>query len=148
MTGATWTTWYAIGLGSAVGGVLRHAVTEGIERLAGGTFPGGTIAVNVIGSLAIGACVALSASAPGGWSPLARHTAMTGLLGGFTTFSAFSAQTVALLQQGHWLAAAANVTASVGLGVLACGAGYAAATAAIRYRGDTAVPGHALRRRS
>lgn len=115
-----------------MGGVLRHALTEGIARLAGGTFPVGTVAVNVTGALAIGACVALSASVPGGWSPLARHTAMTGLLGGFTTFSTFSAQTVGLLQQGHWLAAAANVTASVGLGVLACGAGYAAATGALR----------------
>ena len=132
MTGGTWTIWFAIALGSAVGGVLRHALTEGLARLAGGTFPVGTVAVNVTGSLAIGACVALSASVPGGWSPLARHTAMTGLLGGFTTFSAFSAQTVGLLQQGHWLAAAANVTSSVGLGVLACGAGYAAATAALR----------------
>lgn len=132
MTGGTWTIWFAIALGSAVGGVLRHALTEGIARLAGGAFPAGTLAVNVAGSLAIGACVALSASVTGGWTPLARHTAMTGLLGGFTTFSAFSAQTVGLLQQGHVLAAAAYVTASVGLGVLACGAGYAAATAALR----------------
>lgn len=124
--------WIAVALGSAVGGLLRHAATEGITRFAGGTFPVGTVVVNVTGSLAIGVCVALSASVPGGWSPLARHTAMTGLLGGFTTFSAFSAQTVGLLQQGNWLAAAANVTASVVLGVLACGAGYAAAAAALR----------------
>jgi fluoride exporter len=132
MTGGNWTIWLAVALGSAAGGVLRHAMTEGLTRLAGASFPVGTLAVNVVGSLAIGVCVAVSASVPGGWNPLARHTAMTGLLGGFTTFSTFSAQTLGLLQQGLWLAAAANVTASVVLGVLACSAGYAAATAALR----------------
>ena len=57
---------------------------------------------------------------------------MTGLLGGFTTFSTFSAQTLELLQPGHLQTAAANVLTSVGLGVLGCSAGYAAATAAFR----------------
>ncbi len=132
MTGGGWTLWIAIALGSAVGAVLRHVVTEGITRLAGGGFPWGTLAVNVTGSLAIGVCVALSALAPGGWSPLARHTAMTGLLGGFTTFSAFSVQTLMLLEQGQWLAAAGNAGASVVFGVLACGVGYTATLAALR----------------
>jgi CrcB protein len=132
MIGGNWTIWTAIALGSAAGGLLRHAVTEGITGLVGGGFPWGTLAVNVTGSLAIGACFALSASAPGGWSPLARHAAMTGLLGGFTTFSTFSVQTLVLLQQGHWLAAAGNVSASVGVGVLACAAGYTATLAALR----------------
>ena len=132
MTGGSWTIWIAIALGSAVGGVLRHAVTEGIIRLVGGAFPWGTLAVNVIGSLVIGVCVALSALAPGGWSPLARHAAMTGLLGGFTTFSSFSIQTLVLVQQGQWLAAAGNVVMSVGISILACAAGYTAALAAMR----------------
>ena len=54
MTGGSWTIWIAIALGSAVGGVLRHAGTEGIIRLGGGAFPWGPLAVNVIGSLVIG----------------------------------------------------------------------------------------------
>ena len=131
MSGGTWMIWAAIALGSGIGGVLRHAVAEHVLRF-GGSVPVGTLVVNVIGSMAIGGCMAASASLPGGWSPLARHTAMTGLLGGFTTFSTFSAQTLELLQQGHWQAAAANVLTSVVLGVLGCSAGYAAATAAFR----------------
>lgn len=131
MSGGTWMIWTAIALGSGIGGVLRHAVAESVIRLGGGV-PVGTLVVNVVGSMAIGGCMAASASLPGGWSPLARHTAMTGLLGGFTTFSTFSGQTLELLQQGHWLAAAANMMASVVLGVLGCSAGYAAATAALR----------------
>lgn len=131
MSGGTWMIWTAIAMGSAIGGILRHAVAESVIRL-GGSVLAGTLAVNVIGSMAIGGCMAASASLPGGWSPLARHTAMTGLLGGFTTFSTFSAQTLELLQQGHWQAAAANVLTSFVLGVLGCSAGYAAATAALR----------------
>jgi len=57
---------------------------------------------------------------------------MTGLLGGFTTFSTFSVQTMTLLQQGHWTAAAANATSSVVLGVMACAAGYSAVAAILR----------------
>jgi CrcB protein len=131
MSGGTWIIWTAIALGSAIGGVLRHAVAEVVIRL-GGSGPTGTLVVNVIGSMAIGGCMAASSSLPGGWSPLARHAAMTGLLGGFTTFSTFSAQSLELLQQGHWQAAAANVLTSVVLGVLGCSAGYAAAAAALR----------------
>ena len=57
---------------------------------------------------------------------------MTGLLGGFTTFSSFSIQTLVLVQQGQWVAAAGNVVMSVGISLLACAAGYAAALGAIR----------------
>ena len=133
MAGAEWGTWVAIATGSAVGGVLRQLLTEAITRLAGSSFPWGTLAVNVSGSAAMGACAALSMAAmPGTWSPVARHATMTGVLGGFTTFSTFSVQTMTLLHQGQWGAAGANALASVVLSVLFCGVGYAAASAAIR----------------
>lgn len=130
MATAGWTTWIAIGVGSAVGGVARQLLTDAATRLAGSAFPWGTVAVNLSGSLAIGVIAALLANAaPTGWTALARPALMTGLLGGFTTFSAFSLQTVTLLQQGLWPAAAANVLSSVVLGVAACWIGFAVVSA-------------------
>ena len=132
MDGGAWGTWTAIALGSAAGGLLRQLMTEAITQLAGGSFPWGTLAVNVCGSAAMGACAALSmAAVPSSWSPVARHATMTGVLGGFTTFSTFSMQTMALVHQGQWWAAAANVLASVALSVLFCGVGYASVSAAV-----------------
>ena len=63
------------------------------------------------------------------WPPAARHAAMTGLLGGFTTFSAFSMQTVTLATEGHWPAAALNVLLSVAVCLGGCWAGYAGVSA-------------------
>jgi CrcB protein len=119
--------WAVVALGSAAGGVLRHLVTEAVTRLVGAGFPWGTILVNASGSLAMGGMAALAVgtgTAP--WPPLLRHAAMTGVLGGFTTFSAFSLQTVALASQGHWAAAAANVALSVVVCLVYCWAGYSA----------------------
>lgn len=123
--------WLAIALGSAAGGVLRHALTEAVVRVVGGGFPWGTLLVNVVGSAAMGVAAAL-AGGPVPWPPAWRHAVMTGLLGGFTTFSAFSIQTVTLAEQGAWPAAAANVAVSVLTCVAACWAAFAAATALAR----------------
>jgi CrcB protein len=133
MDRAGWTILVAVALGSAAGGVARHLMTEAIGRLSGPEFPWGTIAVNVSGSLAIGVLAALAGSAAAGAWPIVWQSAVfTGVLGGFTTFSAFSAQTVALLQQGHVVAAASNVALSAGLGVAACWAGFSMAAAVAR----------------
>lgn len=132
MAGTTGAAWVAIAVGSAAGGLLRHAMTEAVSRLAGAGFPWGTLSVNLLGSLVIGVCTALSASGLATWTPVARHATMTGVLGGFTTFSTFSVQTMALLQQGRWVAAGANALASVVLGVVACAAGYSATSSLIR----------------
>ena len=126
-------TWLVVALGSAAGGVLRHAATEVVMRLAGPGFPWGTLLVNTTGSLAMGAAAALAGSGlAGGWSPLMRHATMTGVLGGFTTFSAFSMQTVELAMQGEWAAAALNVTLSVGVCLASCWAGYSAVAGLVR----------------
>ena len=103
-----------VAIGSAVGGVLRFWTTAWIARVLPAHLPLGTLLVNVSGSFAIGAIAAMflgrwQASAATLWPPLL----MTGLLGGFTTFSAFSLQTLVLMQQGRWMDAATNVLLSV-----------------------------------
>ena len=125
--------WLVIALGSAAGGVLRQLVTEAVTRLAGSGFPWGTVLVNTSGSLIMGAVAALAtvgATAP--WSATTRHAVMTGLLGGFTTFSAFSMQTVSLAMQGEWPVAILNVAVSVAVCLVSCWAGYAGVIAFAR----------------
>lgn len=125
-----WVVWVAIAGGSAAGGVLRHLLTETVTRVAGPGFPWGTVLVNVSGSIAIGVLAAMvSGGTPLAWSAAARHATMTGVLGGFTTFSTFSVQTLSLLQQGHWGAATANVALSVVLGLAGCWVGYSSVAA-------------------
>ena len=133
MDRAGWVILGAVAAGSALGGVARHLLTEAVVRIAGAGFPWGTLLVNVSGSLAIGVLTALAGIAmPASWPPVWRHAAITGVLGGFTTFSTFSVQTVALLQQGLVLAALANAALSVGLGIGACWAGFVLASALSR----------------
>jgi len=116
----------AVAAGSAAGGVARPLLTEVVVRIAGPGFPWGTLFVNVSGSLGIGLLTALAGTTMlAGWPTIWRQATITGVLGGFTTFSAFSVQTTTLLQQGQWLTAAINVCLSVGLGIAACWAGFA-----------------------
>lgn len=125
MTTALW-----IALGSAVGGVLRYWCSGLVARAFGETFPWGTLLVNVSGSLLIGLFATLSA--PDGRlliGSAARQFVMLGLLGGFTTFSSFSLQTLALAQNGEWLRAGANVTGSVVLCLIGVWLGHALAVA-------------------
>lgn len=104
-----------VALGGAVGAVARHAVNIGAGRLLGPGFPAGTLAVNVAGSFLMGLLVVVLAGRGNALAPLL----MTGLLGGFTTFSAFSLDTVTLWQRGQGAVALAYVAASVGLSLAA-----------------------------
>ncbi len=107
-------------MGSALGGVARWALNAAIETRTGPSFPWGTLTVNVLGGIAIGLCAALVVDRDSArWSLL-----VTGMLGGFTTFSAFSLQSLELLQTQRFAAAAAYVAASVIACVLACWAGW------------------------
>ena len=110
-----------VALGGAAGASLRWLVAEWIVRWAGTGFPLAILGVNVLGSGLMGAFVA--AAARHGWGPAAPLVA-AGLLGGFTTFSAFSLDAVALIERGRFGAAALYVALSVGLslGALALGA--------------------------
>ena len=92
----------------------RYWLSGVLARRFGETFPVGTLAVNITGSLLIGLLAAL-ADTEGRLliSPLARSFLMIGVLGGYTTFSSFSLQTLNLAREGEWLYASANVMLSV-----------------------------------
>jgi CrcB protein len=117
-------SWLFIAIGSALGGISRHAVGLWVTQKWGGSFPWGTLTVNVVGSFAIGvlaAFVSVSQRAP---AQVVREFAMIGFLGGFTTFSAFSLQTLQLLRDGKGAFALLNVGASLVTCLLAVWLGY------------------------
>jgi CrcB protein len=128
--------YLCIGLGGALGSVARFALAGAVGRWAGAGFPWGTLLVNVSGCFVIGFFAALTA--PGGRWPVGapgRQGFMAGVLGGFTTFSAFSLQTLELAQAGRWLPAGGYAGASVVLCLLAVWLGHAAAMAVNPARG-------------
>lgn len=109
--------WLSVMAGSALGGAARHAVSVAGERWTWLGMPWPTLTVNVIGGALIGAFAALQPR-PGG---LSEPFFVVGLLGGFTTFSAFSLQTLRMIQAGQWPTALGYVALSVVLTVLAAG---------------------------
>jgi len=106
----------AIALGAAVGANLRYGVALWAAARLGPGFPYGTLIVNVLGSVAIGTLMALF-TGRAQVSDTVRLLLVTGLLGGFTTFSSFSYEAYQLAAGGRWAAAALYVVASVGLGL-------------------------------
>jgi CrcB protein len=98
--------------GGAVGSVLRYLLASTIQRLTGLMFPLGTVVVNILGCLAIGLLYVWIIERAGG-RPDLRALLMIGVLGGFTTFSSFSLETVTLMMQGSYASAALNVAVSV-----------------------------------
>ena len=115
-----------IGAGGAVGSVLRYLLGGLVQQRTGAAFPFGTLAVNLVGCLAIGLLSELVESR-GAFDPANRAVLLVGVLGGFTTFSAFGNETLNLLRDGERMLASANVTASVILGLGAVWAGRAIA---------------------
>lgn len=117
-------------LGGALGSGLRHLLSGVVAARVGETFPFGTLAVNVIGSVAIGFFATLTGT-EGRWlvSPGARIFFMTGVCGGFTTFSSFSLQTLNLARDAEWLYAGLNVLASVAVCLVGVWLGHIAAAA-------------------
>jgi CrcB protein len=107
-----------VGAGGFLGSVLRYLLGSWVQTVFGGRFPLGTLAVNVLGCFVIGLLMGMAESRSV-LSPEWRLFAVVGLLGGFTTFSAFSYDTVELWRGVTSLAAVLNVTASVGLGLTA-----------------------------
>jgi CrcB protein len=118
----------AIAGGGAIGAVARFLVSTGVYRLLGRDFPWGTLAVNVLGSFAMGLLfmLLLERSLV---APEARAAILVGFLGSFTTFSTFSLETLTLVEQGDLLRGMLNVVASVVVCVAACWAGILAARA-------------------
>jgi CrcB protein len=101
--------YFWIFLGSGLGGLARFALSGVVADTFGGTFPWGTFIINVSGSFVIGFFNTLT-SPDGRYivGPTARQFVMTGILGGFTTYSSFSLQTLNLAREGEWLNAGAN----------------------------------------
>jgi len=118
--------YFWIALGSALGGAGRHWLSGLLAHRLGESFPVGTLAVNVSGSFLIGLVAALSD--PEGRlliNPTARQFIMVGVLGGYTTFSSFSLQTLNLAREGEWLSAAINAALSFFLCLVAVWLGHA-----------------------
>jgi CrcB protein len=99
-------------LGAGIGGALRHGVNLAAARLLGASFPYGTLTVNVVGSLAM-ALIAEFFALRSGMSQEWRLFLTTGILGGFTTFSTFSLDTIMLWERGETLSAVTYVAASL-----------------------------------
>lgn len=121
-------TYLWVAIGSALGGVGRYWIGVAFAQRLGESFPWGTIFVNVTGSFVIGAVAAMGASLDWPWFPShhVRAFVVVGLCGGYTTFSAFSLQTLTLLQEGAWAEALGNVALSVAFCLIAVWLGYLA----------------------
>ena len=118
-------TYLWVSLGGAVGSAARFWISGLVADRIGQTFPFGTLVVNVTGSFIIGILAAMSVP-EGRWllSPSAREFLMIGVCGGYTTFSSFSLQTLALAQEGDWFRVAANSFASIVCCLVAVWLGY------------------------
>ena len=122
-------TYLLVALGGAIGSVARLWLSVQVGLLTGFKFPWGTILVNIIGSLVIGFVATLTG--PNGPVPVpveAQAFVMVGLCGGFTTFSAFSLQTLELARDGRLLYAGANIVLSIVLCLVAVALGHCLAT--------------------
>lgn len=117
----------AVAAGGAIGAAGRYVLVEACTRAFGRGFPFGTLVVNVAGSLLMGLALALAierAALPEPW----RAAAIAGVLGGFTTFSAFAGDTLILIEQQRFALAGVNVAAHL----LLCAAAVALGAAAGR----------------
>lgn len=116
--------YFWVALGSAVGGMGRYAVSGLGVRFVSETFPWGTLAVNVLGSLIIGALAVILPVDTRLLTEAERELLMVGLCGGFTTFSSFSLEVMNLARNGDWTAASAYAVGSVVVCLAAVAIGY------------------------
>jgi CrcB protein len=131
-----WQIYVMVTIGAALGGLARYALSGLVATHFGETFPWGTLIINVTGSFVIGFFATLTG--PDGRvyaSPATRQFVMTGLCGGYTTFSSFSLQTLNLMRDDEWLRAGANITGSVVLCLFAVWLGHVLAAAVNQLKG-------------
>jgi CrcB protein len=116
--------WLLVGVGGALGSIARYGLNQLVQQRTAANFPLGIFVINIAGSLAIGVVGGLAVSGRWPLSPEARTFIVVGLLGGFTTFSSFSLDTLTLLRSGHSGQALLNVAGQVGLSLIGVWIGY------------------------
>jgi CrcB protein len=126
--------WIYIAAGGAIGALARYGLSGWVQNVARGTFPWGTMTVNVVGSLLLGFTIAWLQS--GTASAEIRQFATIGVLGAFTTFSTFSYEAVALFRDGDLWGGGVYVAGSVLAGLLGILAGFALAAQVLGTRGQ------------
>ncbi len=109
--------------GAGLGGICRYWVSNATYLLANKSFPYGTLVVNISGSFLMGLLFALILGRFNGLGPQLRALLLIGFLGGYTTFSSFSIETLNLFESGAWLAATLNVAMSIFFCIFATWAG-------------------------
>lgn len=115
-------TLLLVAAGGALGSAARYIASLAVLKAVGPTYPAGTLVVNLCGCLLIGLAAGV-AEARGGLGTHLRAFLVVGILGGFTTFSAFGFETYELIRESRLVAAAANASLQVLLGVAAVAAG-------------------------
>jgi fluoride exporter len=131
--GGSMTTYLWIAVGSGLGGMARYASGGLITAQLGTVLPWGTLSINVLGSFLIGLVAAVTGP-EGRWpvAPDVQRFLTVGFLGGFTTFSAFSLETLQLIRDGAVVRAGAYVSLSVALCLVAVAVGFGAGSAFYR----------------
>jgi len=119
-------TLLLVAAGGALGSVARYALSTFVLRATGSLFPVGTFVVNVVGCLVFGV-IAGAAEQRIALAPEARAFLLIGVLGGFTTFSSYAFESVTLLRDGQFAAAAVNIVGQVVAGLFGLWIGYVAA---------------------
>ncbi|HEX4211564.1 MAG TPA: fluoride efflux transporter CrcB [Candidatus Binataceae bacterium] len=129
-------TYFWVAIGGALGSVMRFGFSGLITEVTGGFFPYGTMFVNVTGALLIGIIASLAAPDSRYFIPApARLFLMTGICGGYTTFSTFSLESFNLLRDGEVIPALANMLLSVVLCVISVWIGYTSVMVMSRLKG-------------
>ena len=125
---------FYVAIGSALGGVSRYLLGGLVQRILDTTFPAGTLLVNISGSFLLGAILRYAIDTPS-LSPEVRALLTIGFCGGYTTFSTFSYEAVALLKDGEWTRAGFYMAASVLLSIGGTLLGFGLAREVIALRG-------------
>lgn len=125
--------FWAIAVGAAAGGVSRFYLGSAIQQRLGASFPWGTLAINISGSLLLGFLIRYAMATPA-ISLEVRALLTVGFCGGYTTFSSYSYETLVLIEEGQFARAAVYSLGSVVLALLATFAGFMLARELIAFR--------------